>query len=87
MLDIVKRKLRVDSNEEDEDITLLIEGAKEYLFRAGVPESNSAQYKIAIITYALLNYENHDKSLNVAALKASLETTILQLRDYSGGTT
>ncbi|PEJ84765.1 hypothetical protein CN688_30465, partial [Bacillus toyonensis] len=44
-----------------------------------------ALYKIAVITHVLLNYENQDKSLNVPALKQSLETTILQLRDYNSG--
>ncbi|CAM4400728.1 head-tail connector protein [Bacillus manliponensis] len=87
MLNLVKKKLRVDGNEEDEDIQLLIDGAKEYLLGSGVRENNSARYKIAVMTYVLLNYENHDKSLNVVALNASLETAILQLRDYGGGTT
>ncbi len=66
-------------------IQLLIDGAKEALLGCGVPESEKALYKIAIITHVLLNYENQDKSLNVPALKQSLETTILQLRDYNNG--
>ncbi|MCU5179284.1 head-tail connector protein [Bacillus toyonensis] len=85
MLELIKGKLKIDGNEEDAEIQLLIDGAKESLLGAGVPESEKALYKIAVITHALLNYENQDKSLNVPALKQSLETTILQLRDYNNG--
>ena len=42
--------------------------------------TNSSNY-----TCLIKNYENQDKSLNVPALKQSLETTILQLRDYNNG--
>lgn len=85
MLELIKGKLKIDGNEEDAVIQLLIDGAKEALLGSGVPESKKALYKIAVITHVLLNYENQDKSLNVPALKQSLETTILQLRDYNNG--
>ncbi|MED2845015.1 head-tail connector protein [Bacillus toyonensis] len=85
MLELLKRKMKIDGNEEDTDIQLLIDGAKESLLQSGVPESEKALYKIAVITHVLLNYENQDKSLNVPALKQSLETMILQLRDYDSG--
>ncbi|WP_459503076.1 head-tail connector protein [Bacillus sp. C1] len=84
MLEHIKNRLKIDGNEEDMILQLLIDGAKESLRESGVLESEKALYKIAVITHVLLNYENHDKSLNVPALKQSLETTILQLRDYSG---
>ncbi|PHC97076.1 hypothetical protein COF44_22950 [Bacillus toyonensis] len=85
MLELLKRKMKIDGDEEDTDIQLLIDGAKESLLQSGVPESEKALYKIALITHVLLNYENQDKSLNVPALKQSLETMILQLRDYDSG--
>ncbi|TKI81111.1 head-tail connector protein [Bacillus mycoides] len=85
MLELLKRKMKIDGDEEDTDIQLLIDGAKESLLQSGVLESEKALYKIAVITHVLLNYENQDKSLNVPALKHSLETTILQLRDYNYG--
>ncbi|PHE61874.1 hypothetical protein COF68_15715 [Bacillus toyonensis] len=85
MLELLKRKMKIDGDEEDTDIQLLIDGAKESLLQSGVPESEKALYKIAVITHVLLNYENQDKSLNVPALKQSLETMILQLRDYDRG--
>ncbi|MDZ5609747.1 head-tail connector protein [Bacillus pseudomycoides] len=85
MLELIKNRLKIDGNEEDIDIQLLIDGAKESLHESGVPESDRALYKIAVMTHVLLNYENHDKSLNVPALKQSLETTILQLRSYDSG--
>ncbi|ARC28114.1 head-tail connector protein [Bacillus toyonensis] len=85
MLELLKRKMKIDGDEEDTDIQLLIDGAKESLLQSGVPESEKALYKIAVITHVLLNYENQDKSLNVPALKQSLETMILQLRDYDSG--
>ncbi|PHC09307.1 hypothetical protein COE97_25305 [Bacillus toyonensis] len=85
MLELLKRKMKIDGDEEDTDIQLLIDGAKESLLQSGVPESEKALYKIAVITHVLLGYENQDKSLNVPALKQSLETMILQLRDYDSG--
>ncbi|MGG3798982.1 head-tail connector protein [Metabacillus fastidiosus] len=88
MLGIVKEALKVDGSEEDLSLTLLINAAKEYLSNAGVPAQeegkDSALYQLAVIKYALLNYENYDKSLNVEALKLSLQTDILQMKDYGG---
>ncbi|KZE06309.1 hypothetical protein B4117_2187 [Bacillus mycoides] len=85
MLELIKGKLKIDGNEEDTEIQLLIDGAKESLLISGVSESEKALYKIAVITHVLLNYENQDKSLNIPALEQSLRTTILQLRDYNSG--
>ncbi|PEJ84709.1 head-tail connector protein, partial [Bacillus toyonensis] len=45
MLELLKRKMKIDGNEEDTDIQLLIDGAKESLLQSGVPESEKALYK------------------------------------------
>ncbi|MGG3800457.1 head-tail connector protein [Metabacillus fastidiosus] len=88
MLEIIKKKLRVDGSEEDVDLALLIGAAKEYLSNSGVPlqeeGKESALYKQALIIYSFLNYENYDKALNVEALKLSLQTIILQMKSYGG---
>jgi uncharacterized phage protein (predicted DNA packaging) len=80
----LKSYLRIDGDEDDSRLILLILGAKEHLLEAGIKESDKALYKIAVMTYILLNYENYDKSLNIEKLEMSLETAILKLRTYGG---
>lgn len=54
MLELIKGKLKIDGNEEDTVIQLLIDGAKEALLGSGVPESekgalqNSSNYTCLI---------------------------------------
>jgi hypothetical protein len=80
----LKSYLRIDGDGDDSRLILLINGAKESLLDAGIVESDKFQYKIAVMTNVLLNYENYDKSLNVEKLEKSLETAILKLRSYGG---
>lgn len=84
LLDGVKQRLKIDGSEENDFLTLLIDGAKEHLKNAGVPiptdGNEGALYKQAIQIHVLLNYENYDTSLNVDKLNKALNSIILQLR-------
>ncbi|MBE3570986.1 MAG: phage gp6-like head-tail connector protein [Bacillales bacterium] len=85
-LDELKNYLRIDGSEDDSILTFLMDGAKEYLSNAGVPESDSALYKLAIMLYVSLHYENRDPSTNIDKLNVAFESIILQLKDYGGDT-
>lgn len=85
-LDELKNYLRIDGSEDDVILTLLIDGAKEYLKNTGVPESNSKLYKIAVMLYVSLHYENRDPSMKIDKLNYAFESIVLQLKDYGEGT-
>ncbi|MCP1355464.1 head-tail connector protein [Aneurinibacillus migulanus] len=82
-LDGLKTYLRIDGSEDDVVLTLLIDAAKEYLSNAGVPESESKLYKIAIMLYVALHYENRDPSMKIEKFNFALESIILQLKSYT----
>jgi uncharacterized phage protein (predicted DNA packaging) len=83
-LDELKNYLRIDGSEDDTLLTLLVDSAKEYLHNAGVPESDSAQYKLAVMLYVALHYENRDPSAKMDKMNFAFESIILQLKDYGG---
>jgi uncharacterized phage protein (predicted DNA packaging) len=83
-LDELKNYLRIDGSEDDMLLTLLIDGAKEYLANAGVPESDSSLYKLAVMLYVALHYENRDPSAKMDKMNFAFESIVLQLK-YCGG--
>lgn len=62
----VKGYLRIDIDDEDSLLQLLLEAAKESLEKAGVPESDGALYKVAVFLHVSMHYENRnpDKKLD-----------------------
>lgn len=86
-LDELKNYLRIDGSEDDSILTLLIDGAKEFLKNAGVPETDSALYKLAVMLYVGLHYENRDPGSKMDKLNFAFESIVLQLKDYGGDTT
>ncbi|WP_426450662.1 head-tail connector protein [Paenibacillus sp. S-38] len=72
----LKTYLRVDGSENDGFLALLVHSAKEYLKDAGVPESSSPRYKLAVMIQVALNYDRDGN----AAMEKSLESLITQLR-------
>ncbi|KWW17976.1 hypothetical protein AS888_20920 [Peribacillus simplex] len=78
----VKEYLRIDGNEDDVLISLLMEAAKEYLTNAGVTEQNSALYKVAVMLYVTLQYENRDPSQKIEKFNIAFQSIILQLKTY-----
>ncbi|MBH8605994.1 head-tail connector protein [Thermoactinomyces sp. CICC 10521] len=86
-LDELKNYLRIDGSEDDSFLTLLIDSAKEYLTNAGVPESDSNLYKLAVMLYIAMQYENRDPSARMDGFNFALQSIILQLKDYPTDTT
>jgi uncharacterized phage protein (predicted DNA packaging) len=82
-LDELKNYLRIDGSEDDALLTLLVGGAKEYLANAGVPESDGDLYKLAVMLYVALHYENRDPSVKIEKFNFALESIILQLKNYA----
>lgn len=85
-LDEVKKYLRIDGDEDNDILTLLISGAEEYLRDAGVPNTlrDSSRYKLAVMLYVALYYENRDPSEADSKFNFALESLILQLRAAGG---
>lgn len=78
----VKEYLRIDGNEDDVLISLLMEAAKEYLCNAGVTEQGSALYKVAVMLYVTLQYENRDPGQKIEKFNTAFQSIILQLKTY-----
>ena len=76
----VKEYLRIDGNDDDALIGLLIKAAIEFLSNAGVPEQESALYKVAVMLYVTLQYENRDPGQKIEKFNAVFQSIILQLK-------
>lgn len=81
-LDTLKKYLRIDGNDDDEILNLLVEASKEYLTGAGVPESNSALYRLAIMMHVTLNYENRNPAIKIESINCALLSIILQIKEW-----
>lgn len=81
-LDELKTYLRIDGSEDDSVLALLLEAAVEYLKNAGVHDTNieSASYKLAVMLYVALHYENRDPAVKIERFSFALESIILQLK-------
>lgn len=81
-LGVIKNYLRIDGDEDDAILGLLIESAVEYLTDAGVPEeaNESSKYKLAVLLLVSLNYENRNPGLKIEKIDFSLQSVILQLK-------
>ncbi|UED78045.1 head-tail connector protein [Brevibacillus sp. DP1.3A] len=83
-LEELKTYLRIDGSEDDSILALLMGAAREYLTNAGVleppPEKPSTQYKLALMLYVALHYENRDPSEKVDGFNSALQSIILQLK-------
>ncbi|PJN90984.1 head-tail connector protein [Bacillus sp. mrc49] len=78
----VKEYLRIDGNEDDVLISLLMEAAKDYLSNAGVTERDSALYKVAVMLYVTLQYENRDPGQKIEKFNIAFQSIIMQLKTY-----
>ncbi|MBT2647195.1 head-tail connector protein [Peribacillus frigoritolerans] len=78
----VKEYLRIDGNEDDVLISLLMEAAKEYLSNAGVTVQGSALYNLAVMLYVTLQYENRDPGQKIEKANYAFQSIILQLKTY-----
>lgn len=81
-LEELKNYLRVDGSEDDAILTLLVSAADEYFADAGIPETakTTSKYKLAVMLFVALNYENRDPAIEMNKFSFSLESLILQLK-------
>ncbi len=82
-LDRIRRFLRLDDGEEDEDIMLLYEAAKEYITDAvGRCDESSARVRLLILTTCATLYENRLFSVEDAGEKIqyTLRSMLFQLQ-------
>ncbi|WP_328699976.1 head-tail connector protein [Chengkuizengella marina] len=82
MLEQLKEYLRIDGSEDDVILTLLLDAAIEFLVKAGVPETESNLYKLAVMLYVTLHYENRDPSQSIEKLNFAFQSIILQLKEW-----
>ncbi|GIP38644.1 hypothetical protein J31TS4_19240 [Paenibacillus sp. J31TS4] len=79
-LDELKQYLRIDGSEDDMSLALFLEAAREYLFNAGVPERVSSLYKLAVMRYVAIEFENRGVDMKE---DRSLNSMIWQLKSYA----
>lgn len=80
-LDELKTYLRIDGGEDDDFLALLMDSAREFLVNAGVLESDSKLYKLAVMLYVAMQYEHRDAG-EAVQLSPALQSIILQLKQY-----
>lgn len=76
-LEELKGYLRIDGSEDDTVLALLLQAAAEYLTNAGVTDDDSSLYKLAVMRYVAIEFEN--RGVN-AGEDRSLTSMILQLK-------
>lgn len=83
LLGHVKEYLRIDGEQDDNMLVLLLDSSKEYLTNAGVSEQQSDLYKLAITMLVTHWYENRLHEADTRTKKTislGLQTIILQLK-------
>ncbi|EOO28620.1 hypothetical protein IIU_05738 [Bacillus cereus VD133] len=78
MLSQVKEYLRIDGSEDDRNLTLLLDAAKEWLADSGVPEKDTSLYQVTVLIYVALQYDPD----TYKRLEPSLERNVLTMRCY-----
>ena len=62
ILETIKQSLRIDGNEEDKYLNVLINGAIDFLSEAGVPASDKNLYKVVISQIVIDWYTNREEN-------------------------
>lgn len=82
LLDEVKLSLRVTTDAFDEEITSLVEAAKNDLYNAGIkPDATNPLIKQAIKTYCRINFGNYEKA---EELRKAYNSLIIKLQVADG---
>ncbi|MCL2225796.1 MAG: head-tail connector protein [Defluviitaleaceae bacterium] len=79
-LDELKEYLRVDHDHDDAQLKMLMCAAKEYLKNAGVAVCNTPLYRLAVMLYVAVHYENRDGAQKMDGFSHALQSIILQLK-------
>ncbi|GIP17769.1 hypothetical protein J40TS1_34110 [Paenibacillus montaniterrae] len=77
----VKDYLRIDTDDEDEMLEIMLAAAKESLEQAGVPESEKALYKVAVFLHVSMHYENRNPEKKMDGYDQVFINIIPKLKD------
>lgn len=80
-LDEVKDYLRVDGDDEDSLLSILLLAAKEFLAQAGVEESSKALYKLAVFLHVSMHYENRNPENKLEGYDQAFNHIIPKLKE------
>lgn len=83
LMEAAKEYLRIDGDQDDKMLGLLINSAKEYFSNAGVKEQESELYQLGIMMLVTQWYENRSQNefgKISNAIEMGLQTIILQLK-------
>lgn len=81
-LNLVKKYLRIDGDEDNDILDLLIKSAKKDLEDSGVPESEDPRYEVLVALHTALYNENRDPSIKIDKLNVAYESLLLKLKIY-----
>ena len=84
LLPMAKEYLRIDGDQDDEMLGLLLNSAKEYMTNAGVEEQETDLYKLGIMMLVTHWYENREQVSGTIphTLSMGLQSIILQLKSW-----
>ncbi|GAA0434435.1 hypothetical protein GCM10008934_24850 [Virgibacillus salarius] len=83
LLELAKEYLRIDGDQDNKLLGLLINSAKNYMSNAGVKEKEDELYQLAIMMLVTHWYENRQQNefgKISSAIEMGLQTIILQLK-------
>ncbi|MCC2249081.1 head-tail connector protein [Virgibacillus sp. AGTR] len=83
LLELAKEYLRIDGDQDNKLLDLLINSAKNYMSNAGVKEKEDELYQLAIMMLVTHWYENRQQNefgKISSAIEMGLQTIILQLK-------
>jgi len=77
----LKNYLRIDHDEDNAQLSMLMKAAHEYLANAGVVTNNdSPLFRLAVMLYVGVHYENRDGAQKIDGFSHALQSIILQLK-------
>jgi uncharacterized phage protein (predicted DNA packaging) len=74
----LKGYLRIDHDYEDNLLEALLHAGYEYMANAGIPKGDSYLYRLAVMLYVSIHYENRDGTKNMPGLSYALQSIIIQ---------
>jgi len=76
----LKNYLRIDHDDDDTQLSLLMDAANEYLANAGAVKTDSPLFRLAVMLYVGIHYENRDGATKMDSFSHALQSMILQLK-------
>lgn len=80
-LEEVKSYLRIDFDDDDPTLALLIDAAKESLLKSGVEETASSLYRLAVMIHVSMHYENRNPDSKLEGYQQVFNNIIPKLKE------